>query len=67
MEPERYRSSINELGHDAHSHESQSTLLKLLTGEIQPTKGEVKRNPRLRYVYWRDRNRTSADNILFLV
>jgi len=26
----------------------KSTLLKLLTGEIQPVKGEVKRNPRLR-------------------
>lgn len=26
----------------------KSTLLKLLTGEIEPTKGEVKRNPRLR-------------------
>jgi len=26
----------------------KSTLLKLLTGEIQPTKGDVKRNPRLR-------------------
>merc|ERR1712176_85547 len=26
----------------------KSTLLKLLTGEIQPAKGEVKRNPRLR-------------------
>lgn len=26
----------------------RSTLLKILTGELQPTKGEVKRNPRLR-------------------
>ena len=26
----------------------KSTLLKLLTGQVQPTKGEVKRNPRLR-------------------
>jgi len=26
----------------------KTTLLKLLTGELQPTKGEVKRNPRLR-------------------
>lgn len=26
----------------------KSTLLKLLTGEIQPTRGEVRRNPRLR-------------------
>lgn len=28
----------------------QSTLLKLLTGELSPTTGEIKRNPRLRYV-----------------
>lgn len=28
----------------------KSTLLKLLTGELDPTKGECKRNPRLRYV-----------------
>ena len=28
----------------------KSTLLKLLTGEVNPAKGEVKRNPRLRYV-----------------
>ncbi|KAL7577242.1 hypothetical protein ACA910_003565 [Epithemia clementina (nom. ined.)] len=26
----------------------KSTLLKLLTGEVEPTRGEVKRNPRLR-------------------
>ena len=26
----------------------KSTLLKLLTGEVQPTRGEVRRNPRLR-------------------
>ena len=26
----------------------QSTLLKLLTGELEPTQGEIKRNPRLR-------------------
>lgn len=26
----------------------KSTLLKLLTGELDPTKGEIKRNPRLR-------------------
>ena len=26
----------------------KSTLLKLLTGEVEPTKGEVRRNPRLR-------------------
>lgn len=26
----------------------KSTLLKLLTGEVNPTKGEVRRNPRLR-------------------
>jgi ATP-binding cassette, subfamily F, member 1 len=26
----------------------KSTLLKLLTGEVQPTTGEIKRNPRLR-------------------
>ena len=30
----------------------KSTLLKLLTGELQPTTGEVKRNPRLRYVFF---------------
>lgn len=28
----------------------KSTLLKLLTGELAPTKGDVRRNPRLRYV-----------------
>ena len=28
----------------------KSTLLKLLTGELEPTTGEIKRNPRLRYV-----------------
>lgn len=33
----------------------KSTLLKLLTGEVDPTRGEVRRNPRLRWVvdaYW---------------
>lgn len=28
----------------------KSTLLKLLTGELNPTTGEIRRNPRLRYV-----------------
>ena len=30
------------------SCEGKSTLLKLLTGEVDPTKGDVRRNPRLR-------------------